>query len=240
MSLGALAFLNPWLLAGLAALPIIYWLLRTVPPRPRQVAFPATRILVGLENREKTPAQTPWWLMLIRMLAAALVIFALAEPILNPERQAALSGNGPVAVLVDNGWASASRWALRTRMVDRVIDEAERQNRAVVLLPTAFSGRMPTAKLEAPNDARTAAAALQPQPFAPDRMAAARALETALEGQAEASIVWLTGWHRSRRKHRWLSGKTLCSRRVRPDGDRSGRRRGTSGCCGQRRQRRPA
>ena len=86
MSLGALAFLNPWLLAGLAALPIIYWLLRTVPPRPRQVAFPATRILVGLENREKTPAQTPWWLMLIRMLAAALVIFALAEPILNPER----------------------------------------------------------------------------------------------------------------------------------------------------------
>ena len=32
MSLGALAFLNPWLLAGLAALPIIYWLLRTVPP----------------------------------------------------------------------------------------------------------------------------------------------------------------------------------------------------------------
>ena len=192
MSLGALAFLNPWLLAGLAALPIIYWLLRTVPPRPRQVAFPATRILVGLENREKTPAQTPWWLMLIRMLAAALVIFALAEPILNPERQAALSGNGPVAVLVDNGWASASRWALRTRMVDRVIDEAERQNRAVVLLPTAVSGRMPTAKLEAPNDARTAAAALQPQPFAPDRMAAARALETALEGQAEASIVWLT------------------------------------------------
>ena len=192
MSLGALAFLNPWLLAGLAALPIIYWLLRTVPPRPRQVAFPATRILVGLENREKTPAQTPWWLMLIRMMAAALVIFALAEPVLNPERQAALSGSGPVAIVVDNGWASASRWALRTRMVDRVIDEAERQNRAVVLLPTASTSRMPTANLEAPNDARAAAAALQPQPFAPDRMAAARALETALQGQADASIVWLT------------------------------------------------
>ena len=59
MTLGALAFLNPWLLAGLAALPVIYWLLRTVPPRPKQVAFPATRILVGLENREKTPAKTP-------------------------------------------------------------------------------------------------------------------------------------------------------------------------------------
>ncbi len=192
MSLGALAFLNPWLLAGLAALPIIYWLLRTVPPRPRQVAFPATRILVGIENREKTPAQTPWWLMLIRMLAAALVIFALAEPVLNPNRQAALTGSGPVVIAVDNGWASASRWSLRTRMLDQLIDEAEGQNRPVVVLPTAFSGHMPTARIEAPNVARTAAAALQPQPFAPDRAAAAAALETALAGQAEASVVWLT------------------------------------------------
>lgn len=192
MSLGALAFLNPWLLAGLAALPIIYWLLRTVPPRPRQVAFPATRILVGLENREKTPAQTPWWLMLIRMLAAALVIFALAEPVLNPNRQAALGGTGPVVILVDNGWASASRWALRTRMLDQLIGEAESQSRPVAVVPTAFTGSMPAARIEAPAAARTAAAAIQPQPFAPDRMAAATAVETAVQGQPGASIVWLT------------------------------------------------
>ena len=86
MSIGALAFLNPWLLAGLATLPLIYWLLKTVPPRPKQVEFPATRILVGLENTEKTPAKTPWWLLLIRLAAAALVIIALAEPVLNPVR----------------------------------------------------------------------------------------------------------------------------------------------------------
>src|SRR5690606_23333145 len=52
--------------------------------------------------------------------------------------------------------------------------------------------RMPVAKIEAPNTARTAAAALQPQPFAPDRMATATALETVLTGQAESSVVWLT------------------------------------------------
>jgi hypothetical protein len=45
MTLGALAFLNPWLLGALVALPLIYWLLRTVPPRPRLIAFPPTRIL---------------------------------------------------------------------------------------------------------------------------------------------------------------------------------------------------
>ena len=38
--LGALAFLNPWLLAALVTLPVIYFLLRAVPPRPARVAFP--------------------------------------------------------------------------------------------------------------------------------------------------------------------------------------------------------
>ena len=111
MSFGSLAFLNPWLLAALVTLPIIYWLLRAVPPRPTQVEFPPTRILVGLENDEKTAEKTPWWLTLIRLIAATLVILALAEPVLNPSRDAALTGEGPVAIFVDNGWSAASRWS---------------------------------------------------------------------------------------------------------------------------------
>ena len=37
MTLGPIAFLSPWLLAGLLALPVIWWLLRTVPPRPQRL-----------------------------------------------------------------------------------------------------------------------------------------------------------------------------------------------------------
>jgi len=36
LSFGALAFLNPWLLAALAALPALWWLLRATPPAPRR------------------------------------------------------------------------------------------------------------------------------------------------------------------------------------------------------------
>ena len=103
MTLGPIAFLSPWLLAGLLALPVIWWLLRTIPPRPLRIAFPPTRILFGIENRQKTPAKTPWWLTLLRMTAAALLILALAEPVLNPNREAALTGSGPVVLVVDNG-----------------------------------------------------------------------------------------------------------------------------------------
>ena len=32
--IGSVAFLAPWLLVGLATLPILWWLLRAVPPAP--------------------------------------------------------------------------------------------------------------------------------------------------------------------------------------------------------------
>jgi hypothetical protein len=192
MTLGALAFLNPVLLAGLLALPVIYWLLRTVPPQPRRIPFPATRILVGLESPEKTPAKTPWWLMLIRLLAAALVIFALAEPILNPNREKALKGAGPVVLAVDNGWSAAAQWPERMRMIERLINEAEAQSRPVVVVATASPARSLAARVEAPAQARSTAAALQPQPFQPARLDTAAALETAMAGQGQSSVVWLS------------------------------------------------
>jgi hypothetical protein len=194
MGLSALAFLNPWLLTALAALPLIYWLLRTVPPRPKQIEFPPTRILVGIENKEKTPAKTPWWLLLIRLLAAALVIFALAEPVLNPHTQSSIKGSGPLVIAVDNGWASAGAWDQRLAMVERLIDEAESESRPVAVFGTAAAAKAPTVKLEAPVDARASAAALQPQPFAPDRSGLVSSLDAALAtaGVSSASVVWLT------------------------------------------------
>ena len=194
MSFGALAFLNPWLLAGLATLPLIYWLLKTVPPRPKQVEFPATRILVGLENEEKTPAKTPWWLLLIRLLAAALVILALAEPVLNPTRDRALTGTGPVVLVIDNGWAAASGWTRRTGLAEQIIADAQRQNRPVIVAETAPETKSRTLKLEAPSDARATLAALQPRPYAPDRKATLAALTETLATTKAAgpSILWLT------------------------------------------------
>ena len=169
---GPVAFLSPWLLGALIALPMIYWLLRTVPPQPRRVEFPPTRILVGVENREKTPAKTPWWLTLIRMLAATLVILALAEPVLNPNRKTALGAGGPIAIVVDNGWSSSTEWTHRVALIAQTLDEAESLGRPVVIVPTAGSQATPSLKLEAPTAARSTAAALNPQPFAPGRAGA--------------------------------------------------------------------
>src|SRR5947209_7309953 len=104
-SLGTLAFASPWLLAGLLALPVLWWLLRVTPPAPRRLRFPAIRLLLGLQPKEETPARTPLWLILLRMALAAMIILALAHPLLNPS--ARLAGSGPLVLVVDDGWAPA-------------------------------------------------------------------------------------------------------------------------------------
>ena len=76
LALGSVAFASPWLLVAIAALPIIWWLLRVTPPAPRRISFPAIRLLLGLAPREETPAHTPLWLILLRMALAATITSA--------------------------------------------------------------------------------------------------------------------------------------------------------------------
>jgi hypothetical protein len=104
-----ISFAAPALLFGLAALPVIWWLLRLTPPKPRTEVFPPLRLLARVMQHEETPARSPWWLTLLRLLMATLVILALARPVLNPVADVA-SGEGPLALLIDNGWSTGADW----------------------------------------------------------------------------------------------------------------------------------
>src|ERR1700681_4643130 len=103
-----MTFAAPLALVALAALPLLWWLLRVTSPSPRRETFPAVRLLLGLNPTEETPARTPWWLLLLRIVAAALVIVALARPVLDST--GSMAGNGPVLLAIDNGWAAAADW----------------------------------------------------------------------------------------------------------------------------------
>ena len=61
----ALGFAEPLVLVGLLTLPVLWWLLRLIPPRPRRMIFPPTRLLLEIAPKEETPARAPWWLTLL-------------------------------------------------------------------------------------------------------------------------------------------------------------------------------
>ncbi len=192
LALGPLAFASPWLLAALAGLPIIWWLLRVTPPAPRRIDFPAIRLLLGLAPRDETPARTPLWLILLRMALAALVIVAAAHPLLNP--QALLAGTGPILLVVDDGWAAARDWPVRHAALDDLLAEAAREGRQVVLVttapPTGDAASPPLAPIRA-ADARAAIDVLQPKPWPVDRQAALARLKALSVPDINASI-WLS------------------------------------------------
>ncbi len=189
--LAGIAFLSPVWLLMLAALPILWWLLRVTPPAPRRALFPAIRLLLQLKPKEETPAQTPLWLLLLRLLIAALVILALAHPLLNPGAQ--IASTGPVVIVVDDGWAAARHWTARKSMIGDLIDRAERNRQPVMLLPTAplVTGEPPRpSRLMQASEIRSIAAALEPKPWPVDRAASRTSLDgVALPGAA--NIIYI-------------------------------------------------
>jgi hypothetical protein len=158
----------PWLLLGLLALPILWILLRAVPPAPIRRRFPGVALLLGLKDEESEVDKTPWWLLLLRILAVAAAIIGFAGPVLNPDERVA--GNGPLLIAVDGSWADARDWPQRVDKITSLVAEAGAEGRPVALVrltdapqPVAFQ----TAEAWAGR-----AAGLQPQAWAPSDLAA--------------------------------------------------------------------
>ena len=185
--IGGVAFLAPWLLLGLAALPVLWWLLRAVPPSPARRLFPGVRLLLGLHDPERMPERTPWWLLLLRMLALAAAILAFAGPVLNPRAQ---GGDGPLLVLLDGGWGDAPDWSGRVGRISEALSDAGRAGRTVAVLSMASEpppeGELP---LRAASDWSERLAGIAPQAWAPDRAAWAEWLGGL---DADFETLWLT------------------------------------------------
>jgi len=184
-----LTFAEPLLLLGLLSLPVLWWLLRVMPPRPRRIEFPPTRLLFDIAPKEETPSRTPWWLTALRLAAAALVIMAAAGPIWNP--RTGLGGSrAPLVILLDDGWSAASSWDTRIKAADELIANADNDRRGVALLPLSESARDMT--LMAAGAARVALRQLAPKPYSVERVETLPALERFLKATGDSEIAWLS------------------------------------------------
>ncbi|MDE1991641.1 MAG: BatA domain-containing protein, partial [Rhizobiaceae bacterium] len=196
------AFASPAILGALVLLPVIWWLLRLTPPHPKAEVFPPLRILASILKREETPARSPWWLTLLRMLLAALVIFAIANPMFNP-RANTLSTAGPLVLFIDNSWATAADWERRVQTADALIDDAEARSTPVSIAFTADQNNdaVPGAATAARDKLHAATA----KPLVPDRVRAAQAVKAALNGTKPGTIAFLSDGVESRDKDDVLS-----------------------------------
>ncbi|MBZ0130712.1 MAG: DUF4159 domain-containing protein [Rhodobacteraceae bacterium] len=189
LATGLIGFAAPWLLLGLLALPVLWWLLRAVPPAAVKRLFPAVTLLLGLQDPETTPDKTPWWLLAMRILALAAMITGFAGPVLNPETPRLATS--PLLILTDGSWATAPD---RTRVNERItglLEQAALLGRPAAVLSLADP---PPADAALPlRDARDwlgEIAGLEPRPWEPDNAAFADWL--AKSGDQGFETIWLS------------------------------------------------
>ena len=185
----ALSFETPLALWGLLALPVIWWLLRFTPPRPQSIKFPPLRILLGLKQQEETPDKTPWWLLLLRLALAVILILAVAHP-KNSEKNLVAQGSGPLLLIVDDGWAAAQNWPKRLDAMQTILQDAQSAGRVVTLATTTLSTRPADLTARSASDALNLLRALQPQALPTDRMGLLKRLNE--EKPKLGQVVWLT------------------------------------------------
>ena len=184
-----LSFLEPMLLLGLLSLPVLWWLLRVMPPRPRRIEFPPTRLLFDIAPREETPSRTPWWLTALRLAAAALVILAAAGPIWNPPVGASTS-HAPLAILIDDGWSAAASWDARVKAADELISNASNERRGVALIPLSEPTRDIT--IMPGGTARVALRQLSPKPYSIERTESLGTIDRFLKATGDCEVIWLS------------------------------------------------
>ena len=167
-----LGFAAPWLLLALAALPVLWLILRAVPPAPIRRRFPGVALLLGLSDDDTVTDRTPWWLLLLRMLAVAAVIVGLAGPVLNPQGEGGAASQRPLLIVSDASWASARDWPAQIAVMDGLLADAGRAGRAAAILDL---GDPEAPVFQAAGTVRSGLPGLTPAPWVPtpDTFAAA-------------------------------------------------------------------
>ncbi len=188
-SLGPFLLGAPLALFALLALPLIWWILRATPPAPKAVELPSLRLLEGAQAREETPARTPWWVWLIRTLAVVAAIIGLSQPVFAPgARTGQTVKEGPVLIVIDNGWPAAPRWTELTNAASATLDAGNRDTAVHLLLTAPQRLNADPAVRLSKADLGKRIATLRPQPWASDRADALRRLDAS--GLQPARIFW--------------------------------------------------
>ncbi|MTD98906.1 DUF4159 domain-containing protein [Paracoccus sp. YIM 132242] len=204
LMLGPIGFAAPWVLTALIALPILWVILRAMPPAPRLVAFPGVALLRGLVDRVPVARRTPWWLLLLRLAAVAALILGFAGPSWKPV--VASGQTGPLLVVLDAGWSAAPDWPARLTRAEAALTDAAAEGRPAALL--LADGRKAGALAFAPADSLLAGLrAAQPRSWAtslPEDPAAI--LAAAPEGPLET--LWIADGLDHPNRAAWLSALT--------------------------------
>lgn len=190
-TIGPIGFAQPIFLLLLIFLPILWWLLRAVPPAPVIRKFPAVGLLIGLKDKESQTDRTPWWLLFLRIFAIAMAILAFSGPLLNPKVSSEADGHN-LLIVSDTSWASAASWTQSQQRLQALLTEASRNGELVAFLQLTDEHQS-SLELETAESILSRMPSMLPRPWLPDDLKALNLVEAFLDAQKDSvKVYWLS------------------------------------------------
>lgn len=171
---------SPLYLLFLLLLPALWWLIRALPPRPKEQIFPPTFLLSQLRPQQNDAANIPLWLLILRICALTCLIITFSGPVILPAQQKDISGQ-KLVLIVDNGWASYAHWNDRLKSLQALAESSIRSHGHVTILLTARNenGEWPTPITPMQQEElQTFLLKIHPQNWSVDRLALAQHLSS--------------------------------------------------------------
>lgn len=195
LALGPLTFTAPLALLALLGLPVLWFILRATPPQPKTAELPSLALFEDLPHREETPDQTPWWIILLRILIITLAILGLARPVWSPPAPETTQAKGDLLLLIDNDWTSASDWTAKQNAASNILSSVN-ADRGVYVLPTSTATpEQWLGERLTPQAARARLRAIAPVSWRPDYRLLATALKDFKTDSAET--LWVSSGEKS-------------------------------------------
>ncbi|MBV1822428.1 DUF4159 domain-containing protein [Komagataeibacter oboediens] len=184
--------LAPWMLLGLLALPVVWWLLHALPPAPRVQSFPPMALLRALNAPPPDATSAPLWRLLLRCAAVGLLVLGLAQPVF-PRGQAGIA-DADCLIVLDNGWAAAGTWPQRIHALDGLLDHLSRIGHGARLLLTARGDALDPVTVQPMQSAQVLRGMLDPllpRAWPVDRAAATQALAQLAQQGWHGPVIYI-------------------------------------------------
>ena len=190
-----LSFAETLLLLGLLSLPLLWWLLRVLPPRPRRIDFPPTRLLFDIAPKRRDPvADTVVADGALRLAGRSAAHSGRRAGLRSGNPRTGIAGShAPLVILLDDGGWSGGFKLGRPGSAgprDELITNADSDRRGVALVPLSEPTRDIT--IMPGGAARVALRQLAPKPYSIERVETLAAIGRFLKATGDCEIAWLS------------------------------------------------
>ena len=131
--INTLAFTNYYALLGLLALPLIFLIIKSLPPSPKKMFFSSFYLINKLEKTSVTKNNIPFWLLIYRIILITLIVLFFSKPYLNSTAKTSdADAIKSYVIIADIGWSMSKEWEKFKKIVNAISNEAEKKNKEII------------------------------------------------------------------------------------------------------------